>query len=388
VLKEKSLLMIPGPTPIPPQVAAAMTQPMINHRGEAFFTLFEEVSENLKYVFRTTQPVYVYPGASSGGWEAALVNTLNFGDKVLAVTVGDFGDRWIKVATALGFDVERMQFEPGAAADPAQIAERLAADTQKAIKAVLIQHNETSTGVTNDMQTIARVVQEHGALIMVDSVSGLGALPLEFDAWGLDVVLTGAQKALMCPPGLSVIAFSQRAHQLSATNKMPRFYWDLKAVHSSYLKRQTPYTPAISLFYALQAALRLIKAETIEGAWARHRLMGEMCRAGVKAMGLELLAKDEARASNTVTAVMAPFEPKALRKTAREQLGVQIAGGQGELDSIIFRIGHLGYVTPNDVIQALSATEMTMALHGQDVTLGAAVAAAQTVWVTELKKGV
>ncbi len=384
MLKEKSLLMIPGPTPIPPQVAAAMTQPMINHRGEAFFTLFDEVSANLQYVFRTTHPVYVFPGAGSGGWEAALVNTLNPGDTVLSVTVGDFGARWYKTAVALGFNVERLNFEAGEAVDPAKLAERLKQDSAKEIKAVLFQHNETSTGITNDVETLAKVIHEHGALVMVDSVSGLGALPLEFDAWGLDVVLTGAQKALMCPPGLAIIAFSARARALSETNKMPRFYWDLQAVHKSYLKKQTPYTPAISLFYALQAALRMIKAETIEGAWARHRLMGEMCRAGVKAMGLELLAADENRASNSVTGVKAPFEPKVLRKIAREKLGVQLAGGQAELENSIFRIGHLGYVTPNDVLQALTATEMTLALSGRDVQLGAAVAAAQQVWVRHL----
>jgi aspartate aminotransferase-like enzyme len=220
---------------------------------------------------------------------------------------------------------------------------------------------------------------------MVDSVSGMGALPLEFDAWGLDVVLTGAQKALMCPPGLSMIAFSEKARAASQTNKMPRFYFDLKAVHNSYLKRQTPFTPAISLFYALQASLRLIKAETVEGAWARHKLMGEMTRAGVKAMGLQLLAKDEARASNSVTAVISPVVPKQLRKTAREQLGVQLAGGQADLEPTIFRIGHLGYVTPNDVIQALAATEMALALNGQDVKLGAAVAAAQKVWMDQIR---
>jgi aspartate aminotransferase-like enzyme len=386
VIPGKSLLMIPGPTPIPPQVAAAMTQPMINHRGEAFFALFEEVSAGLRYVFRTEQPVYIFPGAGSGGWEAALVNTLNPGDKVLSVIIGDFGERWYKTARALGLDVERMDFDPGQAADPARIAERLAADRGREIKAVLLQHNETSTGVTNDVAAIARVVREHGALVMVDSVSGLGALPLEFDAWGLDVVLTGAQKALMCPPGLSLIAFSERARALAETNRMPRYYWDLKAAHNSYLKRQTPYTPALSLLYALRAALAMIRAETLEGAWVRHQLMGEMCRAGVKAMGLKLLAVDEARASNAVTAVLSPLEPKVLRKTARERLGVQLAGGQGRLEQTIFRIGHLGYVTPNDVIQALAATEMALSLHGLDVTLGAAVAAAQRVWAKALAR--
>jgi len=381
MLKEKSLLMIPGPTPIPPQVAAAMTQPMINHRGEAFFTLFDEVSANLRYVFRTEQPVYVFPGAGSGGWEAALVNTLNPGDKVLSVVIGDFGERWFKTAVALGFDVERLEYPAGQAVEPADIAQRLEQDVDRRIKAVLIQHNETSTGVTNDVAAIARNVRVHGALMMVDSVSGLGALPLEFDGWGLDVVLTGAQKALMCPPGLSVVAFSERARALAEKNRMPRFYWDLRAVHAAYLKRQNPYTPPVSLYYGLQAALQMIKAETIEGAWARHQLMGEMCRAGVKAMGLKLLAADEARASNSVTAVWAPIEPKVLRKTARDKLGVQLAGGQGKLENTIFRVGHLGYVTPNDVIQALVATETALAVHGQDVKLGAAAAAAQELWV-------
>jgi len=362
-----------------------MTQPMINHRGEAFSELFAEVAEGLKQVFRTEQPVYVFPGAGSGGWEAALVNTLNPGDTVLSVSVGDFGERWYKVATKLGLRVERLRFEPGEAADPDRIAGRLAEDRKKKIKAVLIQHNETSTGVTNDVEAIARAVRPHGALLMVDSVSGLGALPLEMDRWGLDVVLTGAQKALMCPPGLSIVAFSERARAASERNTMPRFYWDLKAVHSSNLKRQTPYTPAISLFYALQAALRLIQAETLEGAWARHRLMGAMCRAGVKAMGLQLLAKDEARASNSVTAVVSPVDPKQVRKVARERLGVQLAGGQADLADTIFRIGHLGFVVPGDVLQALAATEMALVLLGQDLQVGRAVAAAQDVWMASLR---
>ncbi|MEW8979711.1 MAG: alanine--glyoxylate aminotransferase family protein [Symbiobacterium sp.] len=384
MLREKSLLMIPGPTPIPPQVAAAMTRPMINHRGEEFSALFAEVSAGLQQVFRTEQPVYIFPAAGSGGWEAALVNTLNPGDTVLSVSVGDFGERWYRAATKLGLTVERLRFEPGEAADPARIAERLAEDRQKQIQAVLVQHNETSTGVTNDVRSIARVVREHGALIMVDSVSGLGALPLEMDAWGLDVVLTGAQKALMCPPGLSLIAFSERARAASERSRMPRFYWDLEAVHKSYLKRQTPYTPAISLYYALQASLRLIQAETLEGVWARHRLMGAMCRAGVKAMGLTLLAQDEATASDTCTAVVSPVDPKAVRKVARERLGVQLAGGQADLADKIFRIGHMGYTVPGDVLQALAATEMALALCGYPVEIGRAVAAAQEVWMRDL----
>lgn len=386
MLKTKSLLMLPGPTPIPPEVAAAMTQPMINHRGEAFFDLFDEVSQNLQELFRTTKPVYVFPGAGSGGWEAALVNTLGPGETVLSVSVGDFGERWFKAAVALGLQVERLQFGPGQAADPAVLGERLRNDANRKIQAVLLQHNETSTGVTNDIAALAKVVHDHGALVMVDTVSGVGALPFEFDAWGLDVALTGAQKALMCPPGLSILAFSDRARSLSEQHRMPRFFWDLEAVHKSYLKRQTPYTPPVTLFFALQAALRLIKAEGLEEAWSRHHLMGEMCRAGVKAMGLSLLVADEAYASNSVTAVRSPIAPKLLRKIAREQLGVQLAGGQGDLESTIFRIGHLGFVTPGDVVQALSAAEIALMLGGHQVQPGAAVASAQAVWAASLRK--
>ncbi|HLO02737.1 MAG TPA: alanine--glyoxylate aminotransferase family protein [Symbiobacteriaceae bacterium] len=379
MLKEKSLLMIPGPTPIPPQVVAAMTQPMINHRGEVFVSLFKEVSTSLQRLFRTEQPVYVFPGAGSGGWEAALVNTLEPGEIVLIVTIGDFGDRWVKVAGALGYTVERLTYEPGQAAQPADLAERLAANP--AIRAVAFQHNETSTGVTNDVRALAATAREYGALVLVDSVSGLGALPLEMDAWGLDVVLTGAQKALMCPPGLSVIAFSERARERAFACKTPRFFWDIKAAHNGYLKHQTPYTPAVTEWYALQAALRLIEAEGVENGWKRHALMGAMARAGVKAMGLQLLATDEAYASNSVTAVVAPIEPKILRKVARDGFGVQLAGGQAKLEATIFRIGHLGYVTPNDVILALAATEMALAKAGYPVEVGAGVKAAMQVWL-------
>lgn len=379
MLKEKSLLMIPGPTPIPPQVAAAMTQPMINHRGEAFVALFKEVSTSLQRLFRTEQPVYVFPGAGSGGWEAALVNLLEPGETVLVVTVGDFGDRWVKVAAALGYTVEKLAYTPGQAADPKDVAAKLAANP--AIKAVAFQHNETSTGVTNDVQALAAAAREYGVFVLVDSVSGLGALPLEMDAWGLDVVLTGAQKALMCPPGLSLIAFSERARERAFACQTPRFFWDIRAAHNGYLKHQTPYTPAVTEWYALQAALRLIEAEGIEAGWKRHALMGAMTRAGIKAMGLELLAKDEAYASNSVTAVVAPIEPKVLRKLAREGFGVQLAGGQAKLEATVFRIGHLGYVTPNDVLLALAATEMALAKAGHPVELGAGIKAAMQIWL-------
>lgn len=385
MLKEKSTLLIPGPTPVPPNVIAAMTTPMINHRGEAFAALFDEVTAGLQYIFRTEQPVYVLPGSGSGGWEFALSNFLNPGDKVLSVIIGDFGERWARCGAQLGLNVEKMVFESGLAADVNQVAQRLAADKNKEIKAVLFQHNETSTAVTNDVKALAAVIREHGALVMVDSVSGLGALPFEFDAWGVDVCLTGAQKALMCPPGLAIVTVSQKARAAAETAGLPRFYFDFKATHKSYLSKATTFTPAISLWYGLAEALRMLRNETQEKTWARHALMGRMCRAGVKALGLELLAKDERSASNSVTAVIAPFEPKALRKIARDKLGVQLAGGQAHLDEVIIRIGHLGYATPQDVLTALGSVEMALAVHGRDVVLGAGVGAAQRVWVDAIK---
>lgn len=383
MLKEKSLLMLPGPTPVPPQVAAAMSTPMINHRGEAFTALYREVAAGLQQLFHTREQVYVLPGSGSGGWEAALLNFVQPGATVLSVSIGDFGDRWAKAAAALGYRVERLEFPAGAIAQPAAVRERLAADRERSIRAVLLTHNETSTGVTNPLPELAAAVHEHGALVMVDSVSGLGAMPLYMDEWGLDVVLTGAQKALMLPPGLTIIAAGARAWAASEQVSGPRFFFDLRPYRASYEQGQTPYTPAVSLYQGLREALRMIAAEGLENTWARHRLMGEICRAGVKAMGLELLVQDERYASAAVTAVKVPAGVAAgqLRKAARESFGVQLAPGQGKLKELIFRIGHLGYVTPNDVITALVATELALKRLGHPVELGRAAAAAQAVWL-------
>lgn len=387
MLNEKIALHLPGPTPVPPQVAAAMTMPMVNHRGATFARLYAEVAAGLQQVFRTREQVYVLPGSGSGGWEAAMVNFVPAGATVLNVVIGDFGERWAKANAALGFKVERLDCPAGTAAAPAGVAARLAADTNKEIKAVCFQHNETSTGVFNPVREIAAEVARHGALVMVDAVSGLGALPLEMDAWGLDVVLTGAQKALMCPPGLTIIAASQKAWAQANAANTPKFYFDLKAYKAGFEKSSTPYTPALSLYYGLQAALKLIEQEGLEQVFARHRLMGQMCRAGVKAMGLELLCADERFASDAVTAVKIPagLEGGNVRKTALGTFGVILAAGQGKLQDQIFRIGHLGYVTPNDVILALAAVENTLAHLGHPVHLGRAVAGAQAVWLDRLR---
>lgn len=386
MLQQKIALHTAGPTPVPPQVAAAMTMPMINHRGEGFSRLYADVAGKLQQVFRTREQVFVLPSTGSSGWEAAMINFVPAGARVLNIVIGDFGERWVKANRALGFEVERLDYAAGLAAKPEDVAVRLAQDSGS-ICAVCLQHNETSTGVYNPVQAIAAEVAKHGALVIIDAVSSLGAMELEMDAWGIDVLTTGSQKALMCPPGLMMIAASQRAWTQAEQANAPRFYFDLKAYKSGFEKGQTPYTPALSLYYGLQAALDLLLEEGIEGTRARHRLMGQMCRAGIKAAGLELFCRDERFASDTLTAVTIPsgVDAAAFRKTALKTFGVVLAAGQGKaMKDLIFRIGHMGYVTPNDVLVALATVENSLAAIGYPITPGKAVAAAQQVWLEHI----
>ena len=365
-------LLIPGPTPVPERVAHAMLQPMINHRGEQFTVLAREVQEGLQAVFRTQNPVIIFPSAGTGGLEAALVNVLSPGDKVLACTIGAFGDRFAKIAGIYGADVERLAAPWGQAIDPATLRERLRADRDRQIKAVLITHNETSTGVTNPLARLAEVVREHGALLLVDAVSSLAAIDLQTDAWGIDVVITGSQKALMCPPGLALMSVGPRAWAAAETAKMPRLYWDWAGFRKEMAKLQTPYTPAISLYYALREALRMIGEAGLATVLERHATLGRACREGVTALGLELLA-DPRYYSDTVTAIRVPqgIEPAALRKAVRQR-GVIIAGGQGTLTDSIVRIGHLGHVTEADLRAGLQALREALAdLRGQGGTADA-----------------
>jgi aspartate aminotransferase-like enzyme len=386
MLYEKIALHTPGPTPIPPQVAAAMTMPMINHRGEAFSALHREVATKLQPLFQTKEPIYVLPGSGSGGWETAMMNFVPVGSKVLNIVIGDFGERWVKANLALGFEVVRLDYAAGTAAHPSAVAACLA-EHQGSIRAVCLQHNETSTGVFNPLHEIASEARKHGALVIVDAISSLGALPLAMDEWGLDVVFTGSQKALMCPPGLLVVAVSQRAWQRAEAIQNPRFYFDLHVYRRDFAGGQTPYTPALSLYYGLRAALEMLEREGVARTQQRHALMGRMCRAGVKAMGLELLCQDEQFASNTVTAVKIPqhFEARQLRQAALNIFGTVLAAGQGKLKDTIFRIGHMGYVTPNDVLVALAAVENSLAYLGSLEQPGKAVAAAQTVWLDHVR---
>ncbi len=377
---DKQILLLPGPTPVPPQVALALARPAINHRGPEFKALWEEVTVGLQDVFQTRSEVVILTASGTAGMEAAVANFVSPGEKVLAVSIGAFGERFIQIARAFGVETEVMAFPYGQAADPDAIAARLAADKGQEIKAVLVQHNETSTGVLNDIQAISRARGNHPALLIVDSISGLAAADLPMDAWHVDVVIAGSQKAFMLPPGLTMLAVNERAWQAAEKCTNQRFYLDIKKARNSGLKGQTPFTPAVPLLFGLQESLRLLREETLAGSFARHALMRTMVRAGARALGLELLADDRV-ASPAVTAVCVPagMQPAAIIKPLREEFGVVVAGGQGEVKDRVFRIGHLGYVSCSDVLAGLAALENVLADAGAAVSRGAAVAAAGAI---------
>lgn len=380
---EKIALHTPGPTPIPPQVVAAMTAPMMNHRSEGFSTLYREVAAKMQPIFQTQEQVYVLPATGSSGWETAMMNFVPVGASVLNVVIGDFGERWARANQALGFEVKRLDYEPGVAARPTDVAASLEEHGGE-IRAVCVQQNETSTGVFNPLREIAAEAAKHGALVMVDAISGLGALPLSMDEWGLDVVFTGSQKALMCPPGLMILAASQNAWQKAQDIQNPKFYLDLHAYQKEAEQGQTPYTPALSLYYGLKAALEMLEEEGLARVQKRHALMGKMCRAGIKAMGLELLCQDESFASDTLTAVKVPqgIEASKLRAAMTNVFGLVVAAGQGNLKNVVFRVGHMGYIAPHDVLVALAGVENSVAYLSQEpLTVGRACAAAQAVWL-------
>lgn len=354
-------LRVPGPTPCPDYVLEAMGQPMINHRGPEFRELILRVTEGLKRVFQTESDLYILTASGTGVMEAMVVNTLSPGDKVLAIIIGVFGDRFAQIARAYGAEVIRLDFPWGAAADLDTIRKALKDDPS--IKAVLVTHNETSTGVTNDLEAIAGVVKgEFDKLLLVDAISSLACIPLPVDEWRCDVVGTASQKGFMIPPGLGFVSFNQRAWDAYKEARMPRFYFDIGAA-KRYLERgQTPFTPAVSIFYALDEALERLLGEGLERVYEHHRKIGAMVRDGVKELGLSLFAQDERYASNTVSAIQIPegVDGRRLLGIMRENYGIVLAGGQSKLEGKIFRIGHMGYVTEEHIDQVLKALEVVL----------------------------
>lgn len=357
-------LRTPGPTPCPDDVLDAMSGPMINHRGPEFRDLICGISEKLQKVFNTEEDVFVLTASGTGCLEAAIVNTLSPGDKVLAVSVGSFGDRFASIAQAYGADVMKMSVEWGQAADPEAVRQALEDDPE--IKAVLVTHNETSTGITNDLQALSKVIKgEFDKLYLVDAVSSLGCIPLPMDEWRCDVVGTASQKGMMVPPGLGFVSMSADAWAAYKTSTMGRFYFDLGAAQRYLRMGQTPWTPGLPLYYGLNVALDRMLEEGMEQVYRRHERLGHFTRESLKAMGLSLFA-DPAYASDTVTAVWTPdgIDGPELLEQLRVDDAVVLAEGQGKMEGKIFRVGHMGYVDEDDLRVALGALERGLAKAG------------------------
>jgi aspartate aminotransferase-like enzyme len=370
-------LRIPGPTALPSSVREAGARQMINHRGPEFAAMLGRILDGMKPFFGTTSDVVMLTCAGSGGLETAVVNTLSPGDRVLAVSIGSFGDRFAKIAGIYGADVTKLDAEWGYAAAADEVRERLRGMPD--VKAVLLTHNETSTGVMNPIAELAAAVREERpeALILVDSVSGLGAVPFEMDAWGVDLVVTGSQKAWMAAPGLAMVAASERGWAATETARMPRFYLDMRAHRESAAAGQTPFTPAIGVVFQVDEGLRLMQAEGKENVFARHEACAAASRAGLSALGFELFA-DPAVASKTVTAATLPdgHDWKTFNAAIKSH-GVVLAGGQGKLTGKIFRLGHLGSVTVEEILGVIAVLERVALEQGRPIEPGRAVAAAQ-----------
>jgi aspartate aminotransferase-like enzyme len=380
-------LRIPGPTSLPDQVREAGARQMVNHRGPEYAALQNRIIGRLKTFYGTSNDVLIVTAAGTGGLESSIVSFLSPGDRVLSVTTGVFGDRYAGIGAAYGAAVTKLSFTEGTAADPARVREALSAGGPW--KAVLLTHNETSTGVTNPIEALAATVRAAApdALILVDAISGLGAVPFETDAWGLDVVVSGSQKAWMVAPGLTFVSVSKRAWDAAATAKMPKFYFDLAAHRTSAESGQTPWTPAVAVMFQLDVALAMMEQETLPVIWKRHAAVAAATRAGLTALGFRLLA-DPRFASDTVTSAWLPedLDWKAFNGTLRK-LGLVIAGGQGALKGRIFRIGHLGHVTIPAILDAMAVLELTFIELGRPVEPAAAVQAAQIAALRVLEAG-
>ena len=375
----KRYLFTPGPTPVPPQVLAALSEPVLHHRAPDFRIVYERALGRLQEVHRTSSDVLLFTCSGTGAFESAIVNLCSPGDRVLSVCAGYFGERWTAIARAYGCDVHELKLPWGETPTAEQLAERL--DELGGVRLVFLVHSETSTGVVADIRSLAEAAKEAGAWVVVDAVSSLGAVPLEMDAWGLDVVISGSQKALMTPPGLATVAVSERAWQLVEQATLPRFYFDWERTRKAQAKLDSPFTPAVSLVVALDVALGLLLEEGLEAACARHARLGRACRAGIKAMGLELFSPDEER-SAVVTAAYMPegLESTELTLALRDRHGITIASGQGELKEKIYRIGHIGWFDEFDIATALSAVELVLGELDAPIERGLAATRALEVY--------
>ncbi|MBY4730110.1 pyridoxal-phosphate-dependent aminotransferase family protein [Cupriavidus pauculus] len=379
----RHFLQIPGPTNVPDRVLRAMDYPTIDHRGPEFQQLGKKVLADIRKVFQTAQPVVIYPASGTGAWEAALVNTLSPGDKVLMFETGHFASLWKKMADKLGLDPEFIVGDWRHGVDAAAIGARLADDRAHQIKAVCVVHNETSTGVTSDIAAVRRAIDAagHPALLLVDTISSLGSVDYRHDEWGVDVTVSGSQKGLMLPPGISFNAVSQKAIAASATAKLPKAFWGWEEILESNKNGFWPYTPATNLLYGLSEACDMLFEEGLPNVFARHRRHAEATRACVNAWGLEILCQNPAEYSPALTAVVMPdgHSADALRKVVLENFNMSLGQGLSKLSGKVFRIGHLGDFNDLTLMGTLSGVEMGLALAGVPHRSGGVLAAMESL---------
>lgn len=372
----KRYLLAPGPTPVPPEVLLAMARPMIHHRAPEFDKLFAEVRDGLKWLFQTRNDVLMLAASGTGGMEGSVSNFLTPGDKALTINGGKFGERWTKLCKTFGAQVTEIKVEWGHAVNPQMVADALKKDP--GIKAVYVQASETSTGVAHDVKTLAQIVRAHeDTILVVDAITALGVFDLKVDDWGIDVVITGSQKALMLPPGLAFVSVSEKAWQVADKAKNAAFYFNFKKERENQQKNQTAFTPAVSLIIGLQEVLKMLKAEGLDAVFGRQAAMAHAMREGIKAAGLALFPKESP--SDALTAISAPdgIDGQAVYKNLRVQYGITAAGGQDHLKGKIFRVSHMGYMDRFDVITAVAAIEMVLKGLGHPIKLGSGVAKAQ-----------
>jgi alanine-glyoxylate transaminase / serine-glyoxylate transaminase / serine-pyruvate transaminase len=378
----RPFLQIPGPTLVPERIVRAMSQPIIDHRGPAFATLVRDCLDGLRDVFQTSRGhIVLYPGSGTGAWEASVVNTLSPGDRVLACVNGHFSTGFAKTAAAYGIECDRIEVAYGEGVPAAEVAARLRQDGARQIRAVLMVHNETSTGVTSDVAAVREAIDsvDHPALLLVDTVSSLASIDFRFDEWGVDVALTGPQKGLMLPPGMAILAASDKALAASEKARCSRSYWDWQPVLERNRRGEYPYTPATTLLFGLRESIAMLREEGLARVFARHARLAEACRRAIRALGLELLCRVPEEYSNTLTAVVMPagFDSDAYLQHAYKRLGLSLGVGLGAVKGKVFRIGHLGSLNELELLGGLAGVEMTLKEFGVPLTLGAGLGAAE-----------
>jgi aspartate aminotransferase-like enzyme len=374
-LAEKRYLMTPGPTPVPPEVLAAMALPIVHHRGPDFKPIYRQCLDRLQQVYRTKGDVLLYTASGTAGLESVVSNLASAGDRVVVVSAGYFGERWAEIAEVYGCEVDHLRYDWGEAPSAADLESRLGELGGASL--VLITQSETSTGVVADVPALAAVAKKAGALVGVDAISSLGAIPCETDAWSLDAVVSGSQKALMAPPGLSTVSVSQPAWDARARSGLPRFYLDWERTRVAQETLDAAFTPAVSIVVGLNVALGMILERGLEAAFEHHVRLGRACREGIKAMGLELFSPDD-DSSAVVTSVRVPepVDGAQFLLDLRDRMGITLAPGQGPLKDKVFRIGHIGYFDVFDITTALAGIELALAEAGADIERGIAVSRA------------